>query len=243
MFWARLILAGKNYNKKGQKAKGYSWLLENAYFWGRNKKQSTMFKSVTFIVSLFLVLGFGACQNEAAPQEAAQEETAAASAEEQHGHHEGHGAAPEPLTEEGLHYGLEKIDGEGAKTAAEVVAALQAEDLGMIAWGEGQESPGVENIKVEGEIVAMCKMSGCWFTLKTAEGQELVVSTAEHKALPKEFMGQTVVAEGPAFRVDISAEELQAQAQADGQSEEEAAKITEGRSEFNLIAKGVMLKK
>lgn len=202
-----------------------------------------MFKSITFSLSLFLLLGFGACQNETTAEKPGQEETAVASAEEQHGHHEGHGAAPEPLTEEGLHYGLEKIDGEGAKTASEVVASLQADDLGMIAWGEGQESPGIENIKVEGEIVEMCKMSGCWFTLKTAEGQELIVSTAEHKALPKEFMGQTVVAEGPAFRVDISVEELQAQAQADGQSEEEAAKITEGSSEFNLIAKGVMLKK
>ncbi len=142
-----------------------------------------------------------------------------------------------------LHYGLVEINATDAIPANEVIAKLeQQEGLEEIALDEETTVLGLKAAKVEGEVLQVCQHSGCWFIMKTNQGKELFISMKEHKSVPKDWVGKTVVAQGDAFIREISVEELQYAAKEEGLSEEEIEKITEPRFEFELVAEGAILK-
>jgi hypothetical protein len=144
---------------------------------------------------------------------------------------------------DGIHYGLKKITADGAVQSADIIAKLEKGDkLEEITLEEDVKVKGLKS-KVEGTIVEMCKMSGCWFTFKTAEGKILHVQMREHKPTPKEWAGKTVIVEGEAYKEVKSIEELRHAAKADGLSREEIAKINSPETSYNFIAEGAIQKK
>jgi hypothetical protein len=161
--------------------------------------------------------------------------------------HEGHDHDHHDHAEDegdGVHYGLVEITADEAVSADEVVAKLDAkEGLEEIALDEETKVEGVASAKVEGEITEVCQQAGCWFRMKTAEGKELFIKMKEHKSIPKDWSGKTVVAQGNAFIQETSVDELRHYAEDEGASEEEIAKITEPMVEYKLVAEGVVLKK
>lgn len=144
---------------------------------------------------------------------------------------------------DGVHFGLVEISAEGAVSANDVIVKLDGkEGLEEIALDEETTVEGIAAAKVEGEVTEVCQQAGCWFRMKTSEGKELFIKMKEHKSVPKDWSGKTVVAQGNAFIQETSVDELRHYAEDEGASKEDIAKITEPLVEYKLVAEGVVLK-
>jgi hypothetical protein len=99
--------------------------------------------------------------------------------------------------------------------------------------------------KVEGEVVGVCKKKGCFLTLKR-EGQEepIMVRFKDYGYfVPTDIVGKTVVLEGKAKVKELSVKQLQHNAEDAGKSAEEIAKITQPKTDINIVADGVLVVK
>ena len=98
------------------------------------------------------------------------------------------------------------------------------------------------DMKVEGEVVTVCKKKGCFMKLKMANGETMFVKFKDYAFfMPKDIEGRTVVIDGFAQRKITSVEDLQHYAKDAKKSEEEIAKITQPKKEIVFEAKGVVL--
>lgn len=98
------------------------------------------------------------------------------------------------------------------------------------------------DMKVEGEVVTVCKKKGCFMKLKTANGETMMVKFKDYAFfMPKDIEGRKVVIDGFAQRKITSVEDLQHYAKDAKKSEEEIAKITQPKKEIVFEAKGVVL--
>ena len=99
------------------------------------------------------------------------------------------------------------------------------------------------NAKVEGTVESVCKMSGCWMKVKTADGQTMRVTFKDYGFfVPKNIVGKQVVFEGTAQVKTTSVGELRHYAEDAGKSKEEIAKITEPERALTFVADGVVVK-
>ena len=138
-------------------------------------------------------------------------------------------------------YGLKEINAEGAISVDSVLILLNNEkNLTEQEIEDGIKVKGIKT-KIEGKIVDMCQMSGCWFTFVNKNGQIFQVNMREHKETPKEWAGKTVVAEGIAYAEEISVEELRHEAKKEGATQEEISKI-KPHSNYYLLADGAIEK-
>ena len=99
--------------------------------------------------------------------------------------------------------------------------------------------------KIEGEVVGVCKKKGCFLTLKR-EGQEepIMVRFKDYGYfVPTDLVGKTVVLEGKAKVKELSVKQLQHNAEDAGKSTEEIAKITQPKTDINIVADGVLVVK
>lgn len=99
--------------------------------------------------------------------------------------------------------------------------------------------------KVEGEVIGVCKKKGCFLTLKR-EGQNdpiMVRFTDYGYFVPADIVGKTVVLEGKAKVKELSVKQLQHNAEDAGKSTEEIAKITQPKTDINIVADGVLVVK
>lgn len=98
------------------------------------------------------------------------------------------------------------------------------------------------NIKLSGEIDAVCQMSGCWVDIKMGDGNPLYVTFEEEAfTLPKDVAGKQVIVEGLAKKEIITVDYLKRQAKSEGKSQEEIDAITEPQVEYNFVARGVQI--
>ncbi len=99
-------------------------------------------------------------------------------------------------------------------------------------------------LKLEGNINAVCQMSGCWMDMDLGGG-EIVHVTFKDEAftLPKDVTGKNAVIEGVAIRQEVPVAELKKAAKAEGKSQEEIDAINQPKIEFYFEADGVTLKK
>jgi len=137
-----------------------------------------------------------------------------------------------------------KVDPAGAMPLAELIRKMADSTT---AWQQVEIDGGniVNGIaaKAEGKATEVCQSAGCWLTMKTDDGKEITVMVKDHAfKLPKDLAGKTVVAEGHAYKVVTSVEELRQNAKAKGVSQEKIAEITHGKEEYFLSAKGVYIK-
>jgi len=99
----------------------------------------------------------------------------------------------------------------------------------------------IPSVKVEGEVVSVCQVKGCWMRLAATDGSELMVKFKDYGFfMPLELTGK-VIMEGKAFRQVTPVDELRHYAEDAGQSAEEIAQITEPEEEILFEAFGVII--
>ena len=130
----------------------------------------------------------------------------------------------------GASYHGKKISEKGAMPATQLAATM----------GKKDKMPA----KVEGTVEDVCKMKGCWMTIRTGDGQVMRVSFKDYGFfVPKDIVGKTVVMEGTAETTTTPVSELRHYAQDAGKSKEEIEKITDPEKALTFVADGVIVKK
>lgn len=100
----------------------------------------------------------------------------------------------------------------------------------------------IADLKVTGEVVAVCKKKGCWMTLKMPSGEPIRVTFKDYAFfMPMDIVGKKVALDGIAKKQTISVETLRHYAEDAHQSAEEVAKITDPKKELAFEAKGVVI--
>lgn len=101
------------------------------------------------------------------------------------------------------------------------------------------------DLKVEGEVVNVCKKKGCFMTVKISDKETMFVKFKDYGFfMPKDMpAGTKVVIDGFAERKTTSVDDLQHYARDAKKSEEEIAKITEPKKEIVFEAKGAVIVK
>jgi hypothetical protein len=104
---------------------------------------------------------------------------------------------------------------------------------------EGKET--VE-VKLTGDVAAVCQMSGCWMDVAMGDGEIIHVTLKDDSfLLPKDAAGKKAVLEGVATYEEIPVDMLKHMAEDEGRTQEEIDAITEPKLEYTFIAKGVIL--
>ena len=100
-------------------------------------------------------------------------------------------------------------------------------------------------MKVEGEVVNVCKKKGCFMNVKISDKETMFVKFKDYGFfMPKDMApGTKVVIDGFAERKVTSVEDLQPYAKDAKKSPEEIAKITEPKKEIVFEAKGAVIVK
>lgn len=97
-------------------------------------------------------------------------------------------------------------------------------------------------IKLVGEVAAVCQMTGCWMDVEIGDGQIVHVTFEDDKFLmPKDATGKKAVIEGVATYEEIPVSMLKHLAEDEGKSQEEIDAITIPAMEYTFVAKGVIL--
>ncbi|MGV3546969.1 MAG: DUF4920 domain-containing protein [Pedobacter sp.] len=101
------------------------------------------------------------------------------------------------------------------------------------------------DMKVEGEVVNVCKKKGCFMNVKISDKETMFVKFKDYGFfMPKDMApGTKVVIDGFAERKVTSVEDLQHYAKDAKKSPEEIAKITEPKNEIVFMAKGAVIVK
>lgn len=96
-------------------------------------------------------------------------------------------------------------------------------------------------VKVQGEVVSVCQVKGCWMRLAGSDGSELMVKFKDYGFfMPLDLTGN-IVMEGKAFKQITPVDELRHYAEDAGKSPEEIAQITEPEAEILFEAFGVVI--
>ena len=107
-----------------------------------------------------------------------------------------------------------------------------------------KKTGGLDPVKVEGTVEAVCQMKGCWMNMKLANGEDMRIRFKDYGFfVPKDASGKTAVIEGAAYYTTTSVEDLRHYAEDAGMSEEEAERtITEPKKSIEFEATGVIIK-
>lgn len=97
-------------------------------------------------------------------------------------------------------------------------------------------------VKLTGDVAAVCQMSGCWVDISLPNDEILHVTFKDDGfLLPKDAAGKTAVIEGIATYEEIPVDMLKHMAEDEGKSQKEIDAITEPKLEYTFVAKGVIL--
>ncbi len=96
--------------------------------------------------------------------------------------------------------------------------------------------------KITGTIESVCKVKGCWMTLKKDDGSTMRVTFKDYGFfVPKDCDGKTAVVEGIAKVDTVSVDMLRHYAEDEGLPKEEIEKITEPEIDVSFVADGVII--
>lgn len=142
--------------------------------------------------------------------------------------HEDHDHGAMEMTESTGTFG-EEITDDGAKPVSQLLDML----------GDQEE---VE-VKLVGDVNAVCQRKGCWMTMELANGEEMTVRFKDYEFfVPKDCAGKEAVIKGVAKRKTMTVEDLKHYARDAGKSEEEVATITEPEQSIEFMADGVIIR-
>jgi hypothetical protein len=98
------------------------------------------------------------------------------------------------------------------------------------------------DVKIKGEVVAVCQVKGCWMTADLGNGKTMRIRFKDYAFfMPKDANGSTFYAQGKASWETTSVAQLRHYAEDAGKSKEEIEKITEPKKELVFLAEGVIL--
>lgn len=124
----------------------------------------------------------------------------------------------------------EEITEEGAISTEDMLSQLRTADS--------------VKVKVSSEILATCKMKGCWMNVDMPGEDKMRVTFKDYAFfVPKEGVeGKEVIMEGYAKKVTTDVETLKHFAKDAGKPQEEIDAITEPKDEVTFVASGVIIK-
>ena len=65
-----------------------------------------------------------------------------------------------------------------------------------------------EKVLIEGEILAVCQMAGCWMEISNETGEKIKVKVKDGEIVfPKEGVGKTALVEGEVYKIELDEEE------------------------------------
>lgn len=99
----------------------------------------------------------------------------------------------------------------------------------------------IMEMKLSGEIEAVCQMSGCWVDLVMGDTPLYITFEDETFTLPKDVAGKKVIVEGLAKKEIFTIDYLKRKAKSEGKSQEEIDAITEPEVEYSFVARGVQI--
>lgn len=111
----------------------------------------------------------------------------------------------------------------------------------MLTKMEGVDSM---QIKVVGEVSAVCQMKGCWMNMTAGvpDKPEMMIQFKDYGFfVPKDIAGRKVIIDGYAYREVTSVDDLRHFAEDAGKSKEEIEAITKPKEELKFLASGVLL--
>ncbi|PST84899.1 DUF4920 domain-containing protein [Pedobacter yulinensis] len=127
-----------------------------------------------------------------------------------------------------------KSFGTGVSADGNILAAAKMEQ----AMGDNKTA----DLKIQGEVVDVCKKKGCWITLKMPGSEPMRVTFKDYAFfMPMDIVGKKVVLDGIAKKQTISVETLRHYAEDANKPADEVAKITEPKKELAFEAKGVVI--
>jgi hypothetical protein len=104
-----------------------------------------------------------------------------------------------------------------------------------------------KNVRLEGEIVEVCQMMGCWIKLHDASSKEIIQVKVEDGVIvfPKDGAGKQASVQGKVEKLVLSKEEyvesLKHEA-AEGGKKIDTSKITEGKTIYRIRGEGAVIK-
>lgn len=99
------------------------------------------------------------------------------------------------------------------------------------------------SVKMQGKVIEVCQMKGCWMTLDLGNGEEATVKFKDYAFfMPKNISGKEVIVNGLAYVSEVPVAEQQHYAEDAGKSKEEIAAITEPKKTYTFMADGVLIK-
>lgn len=133
---------------------------------------------------------------------------------------------------DGKNFG-DKVSADGAVTYDEIVPRLKAI----------KETDKLENLKITGTVLAVCKAKGCWMTIQSEKGApEIFVKFKDYAFfMPKDIAGKKVLMQGYAFKEVTDVKTLRHFAEDEGKSKAEIEKITQPKDEYKFLANGVVI--
>ena len=115
----------------------------------------------------------------------------------------------------------------------------------VLAFAElNEQVPSTDSVEVmvQGKVDAVCQAKGCWMTMISPAGEEMMVRFKDYGFfMPKDIAGREVIVSGKAFYQNTPVEELRHYAEDAGKSTEEIEAITEPKKELRFYADGVIL--
>lgn len=124
------------------------------------------------------------------------------------------------------------------------------EALALYDSGEGRQSQSLEEglekdvrpVLVQGKLIEVCKMAGCWFVLEGEGGTKLFFSVKEHGfKVPADALDKTLRVQAYIYTEQISVAEQQEQAREEGLSKEEIDAISEVQETYQAQALGLCI--
>lgn len=135
------------------------------------------------------------------------------------------------------HNGSGRFNGQGQWSVygEQPMGAGDAVSIGALSGDE-------KNVVIHGTIVDVCKVKGCWMTVRDEAGRELFVKFKDYGFfVPRNSTGRNMVMHGWVVKKVMSVEELQHYAHDAGKSAEEIAAITQPDTRLTFYADSVMI--
>ena len=130
----------------------------------------------------------------------------------------------------------QKYDSFGAK--------IKAKGAQPITTIDSKKSFNGEVVKIEGVVATVCQSKGCWMTMETADGSNMMVKFKDYDFfVPKDIAGKKIIIEGVPSIKTTSVAEQKHYAEDANKSKEEIAKITAPKVELTFLASGVLIPK
>ncbi|WP_373059824.1 DUF4920 domain-containing protein [Zunongwangia sp. H14] len=128
--------------------------------------------------------------------------------------------------------------GEEIEAEEVLTAAKMEEHYNNLQVGDSMQ------VSFKTRVVSVCKMKGCWMTLKMPGKEEVMVKFKDYAFfVPKAIENREVIVQGKAFVEEVEVEELKHLAKDAGKSEAQIAAINHPEKRRSFLAEGVLIKK